>query len=132
MFSSCRNLTLSYENKSTCSLIERKLNVVGEKKLELNWSTLLKKLQMIFSMYKNFSISKIRNVSWFKVQSSLLNKVIETGINNVNTLTSLQGLTNLIFACTDFSACKMVRRARSYTQNYVSVKHWQWALIYIV
>ena len=132
MFSSCRNLTLSYENKSTCSLIERKLNVVGEKKLELNWSTLLKKLQMIFSMYNNFSISKIRNVSWFKVQSSLLNKVIETGINNVNTLTSLQGLTNLIFACTDFSACKMVWRARSYTQNYVSVKHWQWALIYIV
>ena len=32
-----------------------------------------------------------------------------------------QGSTNLIFACTDFRACKMVRRARLCTQNYVYI-----------
>ena len=33
-----------------------------------------------------------------------------------------QGSTNLIFAFTDFCACKMVLRACLCTQNYVSVK----------
>ena len=48
----------------------------------------------------------------------------------MNTL--VQDPTNLIFACTDFRAHKMVLRARSCMQNYVCIKHSLWALGYIV
>ena len=44
----------------------------------------------------------------------------------------LQGLTNLIFACTEFSACKMVLHARLCMQKYVCIKKLLWALIYKV
>ena len=43
-----------------------------------------------------------------------------------------QGSTNLIFACTDFHARKMVLHARSCKENYIYIKKWWWALIYIV
>ena len=43
-----------------------------------------------------------------------------------------QGLTNLIFACSDFCARKMVLCTRSCTQNYVCMKQWWWVLTYIV
>ena len=44
---------------------------------------------------------------------------------------AIQGTTNLIFACTDFRACKMVLRTCSCTQNYVCKKQSLWVLIYI-
>ena len=42
-----------------------------------------------------------------------------------------QSLTNLIFACTDFHAQKIVLRIRSCIQNYVCMKESLWVLIYI-
>ena len=44
----------------------------------------------------------------------------------------IQSSKNSIFECTDFCARKKVLRARLCTQNYVCIKQWQWALIYIV
>ena len=35
---------------------------------------------------------------------------------------SMQGLTNLMFVCTDFRARKMVLRTRLCTQNYIRIK----------
>ena len=45
---------------------------------------------------------------------------------------STQGLTNLICACTNFHAHKMILPIRSCTQNYVCIKQWRRALICIV
>ena len=42
-----------------------------------------------------------------------------------------QGLSNLIFACTDFPTCKMVLHTGLCIENYVWRKQWRWALIYI-
>ena len=55
-------------------------------------------------------------------------------LNSIATkLTSLhRGVTNLIFVCTHFRACKMVLCAHLGTQNYVHIKQWLWVLIYIV
>ena len=43
-----------------------------------------------------------------------------------------QGWTNLVFACTDFHAHKMVLRACSCTQNYMYIKQSHWVLICIL
>ena len=39
----------------------------------------------------------------------------------------MQGLTNLIYACTDFCGRKIVLSAPSCMQNYVRLKHSLWA-----
>ena len=54
------------------------------------------------------------------------------GQSNFNQIIADQGSTNLIFACTDFRARKMVLQARSCTQSYVCITQWRWVLIYIV
>ena len=43
-----------------------------------------------------------------------------------------QGSTNLIFACTDFCARKIVLHISLYMQNYMCIKQSLWVLVYIV
>ena len=50
-------------------------------------------------------------------------------LEDVIAILTLQGSTNLIFACTDFRACQMVLRTYLCTQNYVSIKQWWWELV---
>ena len=58
--------------------------------------------------------------------------VKKTTSKKEETESTVQGLTNLIFACMDFCAHKMVLHVLLCAQNSVCIKELLWVLIYVV